>query len=479
MQTRKTWNRELKKIEVKGGTQSQLITFYSALYRTLLFPRTFHELNKKGDPIHFSPFDGRVHTGYLFTDLGLWDVYRAQFPLLVLIQPQTVIKVINGLLNIFDQGGWLPKWPSPGYRSMMIGSHSDSIIADTAGKGLNQFDLKKAFKAMQKHATQKGDDRYKGRVGIEYYQKLGFVPADRVKAAVSRTLEFAYDDYCIAQMARILGDQKTYQNYMNRALNYRLVFDPKTGFMRGKNSDGTWSRPFNPLAWGNGFVEGNAWHYLWSVQHDIEGLIDLLGGREKFIHKLDKLFNQSSNFVTGSYKFVIHEMREMKKINMGQYAHNNQPLHHVPYLYNYAGQPWKTQERVRRIMAELYGPDPAGLCGDEDTGQMSAWYVFSALGFYPVCPGQPIYVIGSPLFEKATIRLDNGKKFVVESINNSEKNLYIQTATLNGKEYNKTWLKHSDILKGGNLVFIMGPEPNKKWGSRPEDIPPSGMDYQE
>jgi len=478
-QTRNTWNRELKRIKVEGGIDGQLITFYTALYRSLLFPRTMHELNNRGEPLHFSPFDGKIHGGFLYTDLGLWDVYRAQFPLLVLIQPRTVIEIIKGLLNVFEEGGWLPKWPSPGYRSMMIGSHTDSIIADAFGKDITQFDLKKAFKAMKKHATRKGDREYMGRVGIEYYQKLGYVPADRVTAATSRTLEFAYGDFCIAQITRALGDQKAYQKFRNRALNYRLVFDPDIGFMRGKNSDGSWSNPFNPLAWGNEFVEGNAWHYLWSVQHDVKGLIELLGGRENFIQKLDALFNQSSDFVKGSYEFVIHEMREMKKINMGQYAHNNEPLHHVPYLYNYAGQPWKTQKWVRRIMAELYGSGPSGLCGDEDTGQMSAWYVFSALGFYPVCPGQSIYVIGSPLFEKATLHLANGCDFVIEAKSNSDKNIYIQSATLNGKKYKKTWLKHADILKGGNLIFVMGPEPNYEWGSQPENVPPSGMDYKE
>lgn len=478
-QGRAIWNRELKKIKVEGGTNKQLITFYTALYHSLLFPRTMHELNSGEEPFHFSPIDGKAHPGFLYTDLALWDVFRAQFPLLILIQPQTVIEIISGLLNIFNQGGWLPKWPSPGYMSMMIGSHVDSIIADTSVKGLTRFDLKKALEAMKKHATQKGDRLYSGRVGIEYYQKLGYVPADRVKAATSRTLEFAYGDYCIAQVAEALGYKKTYQDFITRSLNYRLVFDPGTGFMRGKNSDGTWAEPFNPLVWGNEFIEGNAWHYLWSVQHDVMGLVKLLGGREKFVQKLDKLFNQPSDFSRGSYKYIIHEMREMKKINMGQYAHNNEPLHHVPYLYNYAGQPWKTQERVRRIMKELYGPGPGDLCGDEDTGQMSAWYVFSAMGFYPVCPGQPIYVIGSPLFEKIILNVDNERKFEVEAVNNNEKNIYIQSATLNGKPYNKTWLKHSDIITGGKLVLIMGPEPNFGWGSQPENFPPSAMDYQE
>ncbi|MCK4943473.1 MAG: GH92 family glycosyl hydrolase, partial [Candidatus Aminicenantes bacterium] len=372
------WNRELERLEIRGGTLEQKMTFYTALCRSLRFPRKIHEPDLAGKPYHYSPYDGEIHEGVLISDTGFWDTYRAQFPLLVLIKPETANEIVKGLLNAYREGGWLPKWPSPGYRNVMTGTPADMIIADALGKGIRQYDLTKAYQAMLKNATRVGDHGFEGRVGIQDYSWLGYVPADRVPLAASRTLEFAYNDFAVAQMARQAGRAGDFERLIKRAENYKLIYDPATGFMRSKDSRGNWIEPFDPLEWGNGFCEGNAWHYLWSIQHDIPGLIELMGGDKEFIDKLDRLLSQPSVIRPGSYEVVIHEMREMQKIGMGQYAHNNEPLHHVLYLYSYAGQPWKTQMWVRKVMTELYSPTPDGLCGDDDTGQLSAWYVFSA-----------------------------------------------------------------------------------------------------
>jgi len=296
-----------------------------------------------------------------------------------------------------------------------------------------------------------------------------------VKEASARTLEFAYNDYCVAMMAKALGRERDYRKYLKRARNYTKVFDHSAGFFRGKNINGSWVPDFSPIEWGGPFTEGCAWHYLWSVQQDVPGLIKLLGGKETFVKKLDALFSMKPDFKVGSYKKVIHEMREMKAAGMGQYAHGNEPVHHVIYLYDYVGQPWKTQKRVREVMEKLYGPDPGGYLGDEDNGQMSAWYIFGALGFYPVCPGQPVYAIGSPLFPDATINLPGGRTFIILAVNNSKDNVYIQSAKLNGKPLDRPWLRHAEIINGGKLEFVMGPRPNKSWGSKPENAPPPAI----
>lgn len=470
------WNRELKRIDIRGGTQEQQEIFYTAMYHCLQFPRKAHEPDREGNPLHYSPYDGEIHKGVLYGGSGFWDTFRAQFPLLILLKPNTAGEIIRGLMNACQEGGWLPKWPSPGYRNVMTGTPADIVVADALVKGINGITPEAVYPALRKNAFREGDRGFEGRVGIRKYIRLGYVPADEVDHAVSRTLNFAYSDYAVARVARLAGRLDDYRTLISRALNYRQIYDFRTGFMRPRDSGGNWLEPFDPLEWGNGFCEGNAWHYLWSVQHDIPGLIRLLGGDNKFIDKLDRLLSQPSVVRKGSYAVAIHEMREMRKIGMGQYAHNNEPLHHVLYLYAYAGQSWKSQYWIRRVMKELYTPRPDGLCGDDDTGQLSAWYVFSALGFYPVCPGQPIYVIGSPLFGKATIHLSQGRTFIIEAPGNSEKNIYIQSVILNGKIYEKSWLKHSDIIKGGRLIFQMGPHPNFKWGSQLKNRPPSGFD---
>ncbi len=467
------WAKELDRVEIRGETPAQRTTFYTALYRSLQFPRMFHEPDASGGLRHYSPFaNGKVLDGPLYTDDGLWDTFRAAFPLFVLYCPEHGSRILEGWLNAYREGGRLPNWPSPGNRPCMIGSHSDSILADAWVKGVRTFDVQEAWAATRKNAFENDAWGWAGRDHLDDYHRLGYLPVDlRKEAATSCTLEYAYDDYCVSRLAKAAGREADYQILIQRARNYRNVWDAKTGFMRGRLKDGTWQEPFDPLAWGGPFVEGNAWQWLWSVQHDPYGLMELLGGRDATAAKLDTLLSMPSTTVVGGYGRKIHEMREVESAGMGQYAHVNEPDHHVLYFYDYAGQPWKTQQAVRRVMDELYNPD--GLLGDEDTGQMSAWYVFNAAGFYPFCPGSPNYLIGSPLFVETVLHLPGGKSFTVRARGNNAANRYIQSARLNGESFTRTWLSHATIAAGGVLEFEMGPEPNRKWGSGPADAPPN------
>ena len=459
-----TWNTELNKITIEGATAAQRETFYTSLYRMMLYPRVFYEIDDKGKMIHYSPFNGNVRPGYMFVDVGFWDVFRALFPFYTIMYPERDANIMKGLLNAYKEGGWLPIWPSPGYRKVMIGAHSASLFTDAYMKGINDFDVELAYQGMKKDAFVTPPRWAPGRDGIREYNKIGWVPYPQYREATSKTLEYAYDDFCILQMAKELGFQDDIDQFRNKPFNYKNVFDPKTKFMRGRRPDGTWYEPFDPLEWGGAFTEGNAWHYTWSVFQDIKGLKNLMGGDEQFIKKLDAVFETPSEFKVGSYGHVIHEMTEMVLANMGQYAHGNQPIQHMPYLYNYTSQPWKTQKWVRAILNNLYSSSPDGYCGDEDNGQMSAWYVMSAMGFYPVTPGHPSYVLGSPLFNKVTMRLPNGNTFVIEAPDNSPQNFYVDKIELNGDKYEYNWISHQDIMKGGKLTFYMSNKPNKKRG---------------
>ena len=458
------WERELHKIEISGGTDDQRRTFYTAMYHSLQFPRMLDEVDAKGAQVHYSPYDGRVHPGPMMSDVGFWDVFRAQFPLLTVVHPKKDAEIIRALVNIYEEGGWLPTWPDPVETNVMIGTHADSVIADAYMKGIRDFDAQTAYAAIRKDGTEKGTGIFAARRGIEYYLKLGYVPADKVNESAASTLEYAYDDFCIAQMARALGKQDDYRMFIEHSKNYRNLWDPSTGFMRGKNADGSWVTPFDPLDWGGAFTEGNAWQWLWSVQHDVAGLMELMGGREVFIKRLDTLFSMTTDFKVGGYKELIHEMTEAKMGNMGQYAHINEPVHHVIYLYDYAGQPWKAQYWVHQVMDRNYKPGPAGWLGDEDNGQMSAWYIMTAMGFYAPNPGQPVYALGSPLFDRATIHLENGKTFNIEAARHDPADVYVQSATLNGKALDRVWIKHGEIENGGVLRFVLGPKANEKWG---------------
>lgn len=471
---KEVWNKELSKIEVEGGNLDQFRTFYSCMYRSLLFPRKFYEIDAQGKVVHYSPYNGQVLPGYMFTDTGFWDTFRSLFPLLNLMYPTMSKEMQEGLINAYKESGFFPEWASPGHRGCMVGNNSASVLVDAYLKGIRVDDVKTLYEGLI-HGTEHVHPTVSstGRLGHEYYNTLGYVPYDvNINENAARTLEYAYNDWCIYQIAKALGrPKKELDLYAKRAMNYRNLFDKETKLMRGKNKDGKFMAPFSPLKWGDAFTEGNSWHYTWSVFHDPQGLIDLMGGRETFVAMLDSVFTVPPLFDESYYGQVIHEIREMQIMNMGNYAHGNQPIQHMIYLYNYAGEPWKAQYWLRQVMNRMYMPTPDGYCGDEDNGQTSAWYVFSALGFYPVAPGTTQYILGAPLFKKAILHFENGKCLVINAPDNSDKNMYIQSMTFNGKRYTKNYLEHFELLNGGVLDIQMGDKPNLKRGVNPEDFP--------
>ena len=468
------WNNVLGKIEVEGGNLDQYRTFYSCLYRSLLFPRKFYEFMADGQPVHYSPYNGQVLPGYMYTDTGFWDTFRCLFPFLNLMYPSVNKEIQEGLINTYKESGFFPEWASPGHRGCMIGNNSASVLVDAYMKGVKVDDVKTLYEGLI-HGTENVHTEVSstGRLGYQYYNKLGYVPYDvKINENTARTLEYAYDDWCIYQLAKALNrPKKEIELFAKRAMNYRNVFDKESKLMRGRNENGQFQSPFSPLRWGDAFTEGNSWHYSWSVFHDPQGLIDLMGGKKMFITMLDSVFAVPPVFDDSYYGQVIHEIREMTVMNMGNYAHGNQPIQHMIYLYNYAGQPWKAQYWLRQVMDRMYTPGPDGYCGDEDNGQTSAWYVFSALGFYPVCPGTDEYVIGAPLFKKATLHFENGNNLVIDAQNNSKENLYIESLRVNGQESTRNYLKHADLLQGGTIEFKMGSHPNLNRGINDDDAP--------
>ena len=471
---RKTWNDVLGKIEIEDQNIDHKRTFYSCLYRSVLFPRSFFEYDAQGKVVHYSPYNGKVLPGYMFTDTGFWDTFRCLFPLLNVMYPSMNTKMQEGLVNAYKESGFLPEWASPGHRGCMVGNNSASIVADAYLKGLRGYDAEELWKAVvhganNVHPTVSST----GRLGHEYYNTLGYVPYDvKINENVARTLEYAYDDWCIYKFGKALGkSEKELKPFLARAYNYKNVFDPETKLMRGRNKDGKFQTPFSPLKWGDAFTEGNSWHYTWSVFHDPQGLINLMGGKQNFNQMLDSVFNVPPLFDDSYYGGVIHEIREMQIMNMGNYAHGNQPIQHMIYLYGYSGQPWKTQYWIREVMDKLYTANPDGYCGDEDNGQTSAWYVFSAMGFYPVCPGSNQYVLGVPYFDKLTLHLENGKSLTVTAKGNSDNTRYVNAMTLNGETYNHNYLTHDAVMNGGNIVFDMSTTPNTQRGTLAEDVP--------
>lgn len=466
------WEKHLGKIRVEGGTLEQRRTFYSCLYRCLLFPHKFYEIDHEGKQVHYSPYDGKVHDGVLYTDSGLWDTFRAVHPFFNLVFPDVNAEILQSMLNVYRESGWLPAWISPGHRECMIGNHAFSLFADAWVKGNRDFDHELALEAMVHDSANEGPIGSIGRDGARYYHKLGYLPFPEVREATAKTLEFAYNDYCASILAEALGRDKLAESFLDKSENWKNIFDERIGFVRGRKKDGSWVEPFHPDEWGGPFTEGSSWHWTWCVFHDIDGLISKMGGAQAFCRKLDDVFDVPPTVRTGGYGGLIHEMTEMIAINKGQYAHGNQPIQHMIYLYVHGGQPWKAQQRVREVMNDLYNSSPKGFCGDEDNGQTSAWYVFSALGFYPVTPGHPYYVMGSPLFEKATIQLPSGKEFVITASDNSADNYYIQAAQLNGTAFHRAWISHSELSSGGRLDLNMGPRPNREWAHSPEVAPP-------
>lgn len=467
------WNKELSRIQIEGGNEDQLKTFYSCLYRVLLFPRKFYEFDANGKMIHYSPYNGKVLPGYMFTDNGFWDTFRAVFPFFNLMYPSLNEKIQEGLINTYKESGFLPEWASPGHKRCMIGSNSASIITDAWLKGCRGYDIETLWKAVIKNTVNEGPVRSVGRNGHEFYNRLGYIPYDvGIQENVAKTLEYAYADFCIYQLGKALGKPKEeIEIYKQRAFNYKNVFDSEYQLMRGKNENGSFQSPFNPYKWGDAFTEGNSWHYTWSVFHDIGGLAGLMGGNKSFSNMLDSVFITPPVFDESYYGKVIHEIREMQIANMGNYAHGNQPIQHMIYLYNYVGQPWKSQYWVREVLNRLYSPQSDGYCGDEDNGQTSAWYVFSAMGFYPVAPGTDEYVLGAPLFKKMTLQLENGKNIEINAPQNSVENRYIQLLKMNGQDYTKNYLNYFDLTKGAKIHFKMTDRPNKVRGTEEEDFP--------
>ncbi|MDQ6901549.1 MAG: GH92 family glycosyl hydrolase [Bacteroidota bacterium] len=466
------WNKVLGKVKVSGGTTDQIKTFYSCLYRMVFFPLKFYEINAEGKIIHYSPYTGEIKDGYMFGGTGFWDTFRALYPFLNLVYPSIVKEMQQGLVNDYKEGGWLPEWSAPGYRDVMVGNNSASIVAEAYLKGGRGYDINTLYEAL-KHGANNAGPHGTGRTGVKYYNDLGYVPYNvGINENAARTLEYAYDDYCIYQLGKALGKPASEIDiYKRRSMNYKNLFDSSHLLMRGKNKDGNFQSPFNPFKWGDAFTEGNSWHYSWSVFQDIAGLVKLMGGKKNFVQMLDSVFVMPPVFDDSYYGGVIHEIREMQIADMGQYAHGNQPIQHMIYLYDYAGEPWKTQYWARETMNKLYKATPDGYCGDEDNGQTSAWYVFSALGFYPVTPASTQYAAGAPLFPHAEIDFENGKKLFINAPANTADTRYVQSVNFNGKAYSKNYFDHFELQSGGVMNIQMSAEPNKKRGIEEKDFP--------
>jgi predicted alpha-1,2-mannosidase len=468
------WNEVLGKVEIEDGNIDKLRTFYSCLYRSTLFPRSFYEIDENGEPVHYSPYNGKIEKGYMFTDTGFWDTFRCLFPLLNLLYPEMNLKMQEGLLNTYRESGFFPEWASPGHRGCMVGNNSASVLADAYLQGIKVVDAETLWKGITYTANHVHPQiSSTGRLGYEQYNSLGYVPCDiGINESAARTLEYAYDDWCIYQLGRALGKPESEINiYAERSRNYRNLFNPKYNMMCGKKKDGAFNEPFSPFKWGGDFTEGNALHYTWSVFHDPAGLISLMGDAKTFNAMLDTVFSLPPIFDESYYRSVIHEIREMQIMNMGNYAHGNQPIQHMIYLYNYSGEPWKAQYHLRQVIDRLYFATPDGYCGDEDNGQTSAWYVFSALGFYPVCPGSGQYVLGSPIFEKAKVHLQNGKTLEIQTNNNSNLNVYVKNLKLNGKNYSHNFFEIQTLKNGAKLYFEMDAKPNTARGISAADAP--------
>ncbi|MGD8414279.1 MAG: GH92 family glycosyl hydrolase [Candidatus Latescibacterota bacterium] len=452
-EARAAWNRELGRVQAKSMDDRLQTTFYTALYHTMLGPIVYEDVDGR-----YRGLDQNVHESSGFTNytiFSLWDTYRALHPLFNLIQVERNTDALNSMLAHYDQSvhHMLPVWSHYANENWcMIGYHSASVLADALVKGIRGVDTARALEACVTTSRVPYFD------GVGEYSKLGYVPDEATPYSVSVTLELSYDDWCIAQLAHLADNEELHARYMKRAASYRRVFDTDSGFMRPRKRDGTWREPFDPMSThGQGFIEGNAWNYSLYVPQDVEGLVALLGGRERLESYLDELF---------SMELADEHIAQTEDITrdgiIGSYVHGNEPGHHIPYLYNWTGSPWKTQERVRMILATMYGPGPDGLCGNDDAGQMSAWYVFSSLGFYPVCPGSPRYEIGSPLVKRATLRLENGNTLRIRVENQSPQNVFVESVEVGGKAVARRYLTHDELIAGGEITFVMGSRPNEK-----------------
>ena len=469
---RKIWNDVLGRIQVEGGSEEQMRTFYSCLWRSLHFPRRFYEIDEKGNPIHYSPYNGQILPGYLFADTGVWDTFRCLFPFLNLVYPSMNEQMQAGLVNAYLESGYLPEWSSPGHRDCMIGQNSASVVADAYIKGIKVANQDKLWDAVTYGAHHHLDRSASGRVGHDYYDRLGYVPCNvGIGQNVARTLEYAYNDWSIYTLGKAMGKSEAeLAPYKKAALNYANVYNPARKLMCGREEQGAFNADFVPENWSGEFCEGNSWHWSFCVFHDPAGLSKLMGGRDEMTEMMDSVFVLPSYLGLRS-RGMIHEMREMQVMDMGQYAHGNQPIQHMVYLYNWTGQPWKAQYWTREIMDKLYNPNADAYCGDEDNGQTSAWYVFSAMGFYPVCPGTKQYAMGSPLFQKILVKLENGKTIQIEAPDNNKQTRYVDDVKVNGKSVSRTWLEHDELTKGATIKFQMSSKPNKKRGTDEKDAP--------
>ena len=473
-QAAREWEDLLSRVAIEGGSEAAREVFYSCLYRASLFPRAFHETDASGRVVHYSPYNGKVEPGPLYTDNGFWDTFRAAFPLMTILHPGLDAQILQGIVAAYKESGWIPEWQSPGHRDCMIGTNSSSILADAWMKGIRDWDAETVWQGIVKGAHAETVPMSSvGRLGAPYYDRLGYVPSDvSINESAARTLEYAYDDFCNWRLGKALGKpEREVAPFARRARNYVHLFDAKTGFMRGRRQDGTWQEPFRPDSWGGVFTEGSAWHWTWSVFHDPAGLAALFGGDAQMAERLDAVFAAAPTNEYSYYGTMIHEIAEMVVADMGQYAHGNQPIQHMIYLYDWVGQPWKAQYWARQTMDRMYRPGPGMYCGDEDNGQTSAWYVLSAMGFYPVAPGTNQFALGSPLFDRVTLRLENGKTFTVEATGNAPASVYVQAARLNGQPLSRNWIEYAEIMAGGTLSFDMGPEPNTTRGTKPGDRP--------
>ena len=469
---RKIWNDVLGRIQVEGGSEEQMRTFYSCLWRSLHFPRRFYEIDDKGNPIHYSPYNGQILPGYLFADTGVWDTFRCLFPFLNLVYPSMNEQMQAGLVNAYLESGYLPEWSSPGHRDCMIGQNSASVVADAYIKGIRVANQDKLWDAVTYGAHHHLDRSASGRVGHDYYDRLGYVPCNvGIGQNVARTLEYAYNDWSIYTLGKAMGkNEAELAPYKKAALNYANVYNPARKLMCGREEQGAFNADFVPENWSGEFCEGNSWHWSFCVFHDPAGLSKLMGGRDEMTEMMDSVFVLPSYLGLRS-RGMIHEMREMQVMDMGQYAHGNQPIQHMVYLYNWTGQPWKAQYWTREIMDKLYNPNADAYCGDEDNGQTSAWYVFSAMGFYPVCPGTKQYAMGSPLFQKILVKLENGKTIQIEAPDNNKQTRYVKDVKVNGKSVSRTWLEHDELTQGATIKFQMSSKPNTKRGTDEKDAP--------
>ena len=471
---RARWNEILGRIRVEDDNIDNIRTFYSCLYRSVLFPRTLTETTAEGELVHYSPHTGEVCPGYFFTDTGFWDTFRCLFPLLNLVYPEMNVKMQEGLVNAYKESGFLPEWASPGHRGCMVGNNSASVVADAHVKGIRGYDIETLWEAV-KHGANAVHPHVSstGRLGWDWYNRLGYVPCDvGINESAARTLEYAYNDWCIYTLGEALGrPEEEIGVYKERAMNYRNLYREEFSLMSGRKADGSFSDNFSPLKWGGDFTEGNALHYTWSVFHDPAGLMALMGGEDAFNANLDKVFEIPPHFDDSYYGFTIHEIREMQIMNMGNYAHGNQPIQHMLYLYNWSGQPWKAQQRIREVMDRFYTCSPDGYCGDEDNGQTSAWYVFSAMGFYPVCPATDQYILGTPLFKKVEVTMPGGKLLSISAPDNGKENFYISDMKVNGKRYTRTYLEHDLLTEGADIRYTMSDRPSKTRSVSMEDRP--------